>query len=251
MVSGSRVPRRFFVAVLLVVASLAGCHPSRAPMHPASLPGTWYVVARGETLDEIARRAGVPGEDLLEINGLSRAEDVRPGKLIFLLAPPGAPTPAGVAGESEPEPEPRVGLVTPGVGARLRWPLLNVAPMVGSPFGTRGARSHEGIDLPAPTGTPVVAAADGEVVYAGNGIRGYGNLVVLQHEGDLLTVYAHNSELFVTAGQGVRAGDRIAAVGQTGHATGPHLHFEVRQGQIPRDPMPYLSNGAPARGATP
>ncbi len=220
-------------------------------MHPASLPGTWYVVARGETLDEIAHRAGVPGEDLLEINGLARAEDVRPGKLIFLLAPPGAPPPVGAAPEGEPEVEARVGLVTPGIGARLRWPLLNVAPLVGSPFGSRGARAHEGIDLPAPTGTPIVAAADGEVVYAGNGIRGYGNLVVLQHEGNLLTVYAHNSEVFVTQGQGVRAGDRIAAVGQTGHATGPHLHFEVRQGQIPRDPMPYLSISVPAPGARP
>ena len=114
---------------------------------------------------------------------------------------------------------------------------------MGSPFGARGARAHEGIDLPAPTGTPVLAAADGEVVYAGDGIRGYGNLVVLQHPGDLLTVYAHNSALFVAQGQRVRAGDRIAAVGQTGRATGPHLHFEVRQGQVPRDPMTYLSRG--------
>jgi murein DD-endopeptidase MepM/ murein hydrolase activator NlpD len=92
-----------------------------------------------------------------------------------------------------------------------------------------------------------MAAADGEVVYAGSGIRGYGNLVVLQHPGDLLTVYAHNSELFVAPGQAVRAGERIAAVGQTGRATGPHLHFEVRQGQIPRDPVPYL----PPAGARP
>jgi murein DD-endopeptidase MepM/ murein hydrolase activator NlpD len=84
------------------------------------------------------------------------------------------------------------------------------------------------------------------VVYAGDGIRGYGNLVVLQHAGDLLTVYAHNSALFVSQGQTVRAGDRVAAVGQTGRATGPHLHFEVRQGQIPRDPMSYLQGqGAP------
>jgi murein DD-endopeptidase MepM/ murein hydrolase activator NlpD len=245
----SRSGPAWLPVVAVVVAALAGCRLSRAPMHPASPPGAWYVVARGETLDDIARRSGVPAEDILELNGLARADEVRPGKLIFVLAPPGATPPAPEAGE--PEAAARVGPVTPGVGARLRWPLLNVAPSVGSPFGARGARAHEGIDLPAPTGTPVVAAAAGEVVYAGSGIRGYGNLVVLQHEGDLLTVYAHNSELFVTQGQGVRAGDRIAAVGQTGHATGPHLHFEVRQGQIPRDPMPYLSNVSPAPGATP
>ena len=222
-------------------------------MHPETLPGSWYVVAPGETLGDIARRAGVPAEDILELNGLARAEDVRPGRLIFIMEPQGTtPAIAGArratsdgSGPAPPAPRTATG------AAAFRWPLLNVAPSVGSPFGTRGGRTHEGIDLPAPTGTPVVAAADGEVVYAGNGIRGYGNLVVLQHPGDLLTVYAHNSALFVTQGQGVRAGDRIAAVGQTGHATGPHLHFEVRQGQIPRDPMPYLPNGASVPGASP
>ncbi|HVU51257.1 MAG TPA: M23 family metallopeptidase, partial [Polyangia bacterium] len=136
------------------------------------------------------------------------------------------------------------GAPAPAGGGRLRWPLVNVAHNVGSPFGARDGRAHEGIDLPAPAGTPVVAAADGTVVYAGDGIRGYGNLVVLQHAGDLLTVYAHNSALYVSAGQTVRAGDRVAAVGQTGRATGPHLHFEVRQGQIPRDPMSYLQSGS-------
>jgi murein DD-endopeptidase MepM/ murein hydrolase activator NlpD len=85
------------------------------------------------------------------------------------------------------------------------------------------------------------------VVYAGSAIRGYGNLIVLKHAGDLLTAYAHNSVLLVSQGQSVRAGDRIALVGQSGHATGPHLHFEVRSGQIPRDPMSYL----PPLGGTP
>jgi murein DD-endopeptidase MepM/ murein hydrolase activator NlpD len=112
--------------------------------------------------------------------------------------------------------------------------------VVGSSFGARDGRRHEGIDLPAPTGTPVYAAADGHVAYAGNGVRGYGNMVVLRHAGDLLTVYAHNAVLLVSQGAPVRAGDRIALVGQSGHATGPHLHFEVRAGQIPEDPMPLL-----------
>ena len=232
-------------SLVLTLALLVGCHFSREPMHPATPPGSWYVVSQGETLADIATRAGVPAEDILELNGLARAADVKPGRLIFVLAAPGAAgeeppasevggaAPAAIGGPAAPAPE----------GGTLRWPLANVAHVVGSPFGARGARAHEGIDLPAPTGTPVLAVADGEVVYAGDGIRGYGNLVVLQHPGDLLTVYAHNSALFVAQGQRVRAGDRIAAVGQTGRATGPHLHFEVRQGQVPRDPMTYLSRG--------
>jgi murein DD-endopeptidase MepM/ murein hydrolase activator NlpD len=133
----------------------------------------------------------------------------------------------------------------------LQWPIGGTLDRasIASPFGTRSGRLHEGIDLPAPAGTPVYAAADGEVVYAGDAIRGYGNLLVLQHEGDLLTVYAHNSELLVKAGDRVTVGQRIALVGQSGRATGPHLHFEVRAGQIPRDPMSYLphseTGGAP------
>jgi lipoprotein NlpD len=209
-------------------------------MHPETPAGSWYVVSPGETLADIAKRAGVPVEDILEINGLDRADQVKPGRLIFVLsAQPGPGLPAPAAGAPPPPAEPSAG------AGRMRWPLANVPRNVGSPFGERDGRSHEGIDLPAPTGTPVVAAADGEVVYAGDGIRGYGNLVVLQHAGDLLTVYAHNSAIYVTQGQAVRAGDRLAAVGQTGRATGPHLHFEVRQGQIPRDPMTYIAPRAP------
>jgi lipoprotein NlpD len=240
------VPRSVLVLVLVILVLSMGCHPSRAPMHPETPAGSWYVVSRGETLEEIAKRAGVPAEDILEVNGLSRADEVRPGRLIFVLAPQQElPEVAAVGASPGPSASANVGVVPEG-GGRFGWPLANVAHNVGSPFGSRDGRAHEGIDLPAPTGTPVLAAADGEVVYAGDGIRGYGNLVVLQHPGDLLTVYAHNSALFVKQGQAVRAGERIAAVGQTGRATGPHLHFEVRQGQVPRDPMTYLSQGAPS-----
>jgi murein DD-endopeptidase MepM/ murein hydrolase activator NlpD len=202
-------------------------------MHPDTLPGSWYVVSPGETLDDIARRAGVPAEDILELNGLDDAAQVQAGRLLFVLTA----APAATQPPAPPAPEEK------GARPTLRWPLTTIRIVVGSPFGARWGKPHEGIDLPAPIGTPVFAAADGRVVYAGSGIRGYGNLVVLKHPGDLLTVYAHNSVLLVSQGQAVRAGDRIALVGQSGHATGPHLHFEVRTGQIPRDPMSYLPPG--------
>jgi murein DD-endopeptidase MepM/ murein hydrolase activator NlpD len=219
-----------------------GCHFGRAaPMHPESPAGSWYVVAPGETLEAIARRADVPMADLVEINGLADPADARPGRLIFILASPGLPP---AAGDDATPP-----LVT--AGTPLRWPLATGRIVVGSPFGTREGRPHEGIDLPAPVGTPVFAAADGRVAYAGNGIRGYGNLIVVRHAGDLLTVYAHNSVLLVTPGQPVRAGDRIALVGQSGRATGPHLHFEVRAGQIPRNPMGFLPQLAQRQGQGP
>ena len=217
-------------------------------MHPERPAGSWYVVGQGETLADIAARAGVPAEDILELNGLEKAEQVVPGRLLYVmdgraagavLPPTGASVPPGTTASAPPPSK---------NGARLRWPLDS--PQVGSYFGTRLGRKHEGIDLPAPTGTPVYAAAAGRVVYAGDGIRGYGNLLVLQHPGDLLTVYAHNSSVLVKQGDEVGAGQRVALVGQTGRATGPHLHFEVREGQIPRDPLPFLGS-VPGVGGVP
>jgi murein DD-endopeptidase MepM/ murein hydrolase activator NlpD len=94
--------------------------------------------------------------------------------------------------------------------------------------------------MAAPVGTPVHAAAGGKVIYSGDQVRGYGNMVVLRHDGDLVTVYAHNSVLLVHTGDTVALGQEIARVGDTGRSTAPHLHFEVRRGESPRDPMQFL-----------
>jgi hypothetical protein len=119
----------------------------------------------------------------------------------------------------------------------LAWPLQ--APL-GSPFGPRGAGFHPGIDLPAPPGTPVAAAASGRVVFAAYDPGGYGNLVELKHRHGILTMYAHLSAIAVRVGSSVTVGARIGRVGATGEATGPHLHFEVRIRGASVDPLPAL-----------
>jgi murein DD-endopeptidase MepM/ murein hydrolase activator NlpD len=132
-----------------------------------------------------------------------------------------------------------------GTTSEWTWPLRAVT--VTSPFGTRGGEPHEGIDLRARRGTPVYAAHAGQVLYAGQKIRGYGKLVVLRHRSGLSTVYAHNSRLLVKAGQRVRQGQRIALSGATGHVTAPHLHFEVRDGVTALDPSALMPPRALAR----
>ena len=226
--------------VAFALFGLGACATTSRPLHDDNPPGTWHVVKPGETPAKIAKDAGIPLEDLLEINGLRRGQPLEPGRLVFVLGAsaqagtiPADATPSTAALPAEPAAHSETRSKAP-----LRWPLAK--PILTSPFGRRWGRDHEGIDMKATIGTPVLAAADGEVVYAGDKVRGYGNMVVIQHAGDLLTVYAHNSLLLVHAGDRVTAGQEISRVGDTGHATGPHLHFEVRRKEEPQDPLQFL-----------
>jgi murein DD-endopeptidase MepM/ murein hydrolase activator NlpD len=133
-------------------------------------------------------------------------------------------------------------------GGRVKswiWPLEDVR--VTSAFGEREHGYHEGIDLRAASGTPVRASAPGQVVYAGKRIGGYGNMVVLKHEGGLFTVYAHLSKPLVREGQKIKEGQRVALSGSTGRSSGPHLHYEIRRGAKPIDPQEVLP-GKPIHG---
>lgn len=127
-------------------------------------------------------------------------------------------------------------------GGALSWP---VSGPVTSEFGYRihpvfgDYRGHTGIDIGVPTGTPVHAAADGVVIYSG-GYGGYGNVIMIDHGGGLVTLYAHNSSLAVSVGQNVSRGEVVAYAGSTGWSTGPHCHFEVRSGGQPVNPRNYL-----------
>jgi hypothetical protein len=226
---------------LWAAAVVAGCaHHVAAPLHPPAPDGVFYIAREGETLAHIARQHQVPIEDLTEINGIEAGTPLAEGQIVFVLAPQpgvvvggGPPPEAPVPEPPEPDQEP-----TPEGDRPLVWPLDSV--VVSSAFGKRWGRLHEGIDLAAPTGTPVRAAGDGTVLYAGDALASYGRMVVLQHPGDLLTAYAHNAALLVQVGDKVRRGQVIARVGQTGRATAPHLHFEVRRGQVPQNPYRFL-----------
>ena len=121
------------------------------------------------------------------------------------------------------------------------WPARGTLT---SGYGWRWGRMHRGIDIAAPTGTPIVAAAPGIVTYADWNSGGYGNLVEIQHPNGSLTIYAHNSKILVRKGQTVSQGELIAKMGSTGRSSGPHLHFEIRtkaNGAV--NPMAYLPSG--------
>jgi lipoprotein NlpD len=250
--------------------------PPPVPLEPAShheelgLAGVVHVVRRGETVWRIARAYGIDPGDLMETNGISDPRAVEIGAELFVPGathvvevPPAAGAEAADGAASSPAPSAAPAATahttaTPTASAApaststpaatptrtssargappLAWPLKGV--LYGR-YGVRAGKRHDGIDIAAPEGTPVHAAAPGTVLYAGEQ-PGYGAIVILKHEGGLVTLYAHNARILVEEGARVRAGEPIARVGQTGRTTGPHLHFEVRDGTRPRNPLLFL-----------
>ncbi len=123
----------------------------------------------------------------------------------------------------------------------FRWPVRG---RIVTSFGPKtNGQQNDGINLSVPEGTPVKAAEDGVVAYAGNELKGYGNLVLVRHSGGYVTAYAHASQLMVKRGDRIKRGQVIAKSGQTGNVSSPQLHFEIRKGAAPVNPMQYL-NGA-------
>lgn len=188
------------------------------------------MVRKGDSLYLIARRYHVTSAELQDLNGIADPRSLQIGRLLRIPKILGK-TPEIYGGpyvSAESAKKERSQVTLPdlrSIGVVMSMPLRD--NKLGSSFGYRGSRFHEGIDLLASEGTPVYAAHDGTVVFSGQRLSGYGNMVAIK-SGQIMTVYAHNSENFVERGDTVQRGDEIAAVGSTGRASGPHLHFEVR-----------------------
>jgi murein DD-endopeptidase MepM/ murein hydrolase activator NlpD len=209
-------------------AAPASNHVTRAPARPARRA----VAAPGRSSKPRSKSAGAgdtpapPKRDVVEPK-----------------ADPAPPAHAHHKARTKPVADPAPA-VDPGSGAcgelRLSLPVKGVRT---SPFGPRGGRNHDGLDIAAPTGTPIHAAECGVVSFSGVQ-GGYGNMVCVDHSSALQTCYAHMSRTAARNGQTVRKGQVIGYVGTTGHSTGPHVHFETRVNGQARDPEPYLRGGA-------
>ena len=119
------------------------------------------------------------------------------------------------------------------------WPVP-ASNRISSNFGRRTFRRHEGIDIPAPKESKILAVANGQVIYSGNQLSGYGNLTIINHGKEIYSVYAHANKNYTSKGAIVKKGDEIAEVGSTGRSSGPHLHFEMREGVKSVDPLKYI-----------
>jgi lipoprotein NlpD len=251
-------------------AAPATAPAAAAPAQRAATNGT-YVVQRGDTLYSIAVAFGQDYRDLARWNNLEDPTKLAVGQTLRVVPPegetpgvvvgvvavnPSAPTetrpleptplpvpsaappaaPTAPATEPVPPPKPTPAPAKPAVaesGLLWQWPA---AGKVIEPFAEGRSK---GIGIAGAEGDPVLAAGDGEVVYSGSGLRGYGNLVIIKHSDDFISAYAHNRQILVKQGQAVRRGQKIAELGKTDTTT-PKLHFEIRHRGKPVDPLRYL-----------
>lgn len=233
---------------------------------PAQTRAQVHVVNSGDTLFSLGRRYGTTHVAIAQANGLSSDASLRVGQRMNIpvngtataarttpFSPPPqtadatAPAPTRTA-SLQPEPAQKAAAVTTaepeetrslGGSPQFRWPARG---RVISGYGPKANGQHnDGINLAVPEGTEIKAAEDGVVAYAGNELKGYGNLVLLRHSDGWMTAYAHNSQLLVKRGDSVKRGQNVARAGQTGGVTSPQVHFEIRKGSTPVDPTKYLA----------
>lgn len=233
--------------------------------------GRYHRVVGGEDLFEIARKYNVSMHYLAKANNMNVSDTLNPGKYLYIppketaKSSPAKEAPAKVASSAKKTTKSSskelVAASVFGAGAAKGadsiekknqkttktsaiksehgyiWPLQG---KISRGFKDSATDKHKGIDILAPTGTAVVAAKSGVVIYEGNSIPGYGNLIIIDHGEDYVTLYGHNSKNLVEVNQKVKQGENIAQVGMTGRATAPHLHFEIRKSAIAVDPTGYL-----------
>jgi murein DD-endopeptidase MepM/ murein hydrolase activator NlpD len=219
----------------------------------------------------LGQRLTIPGVGQSQIKTANATSTQPPGKPENTLKPPaiaaaGAPKPAPAQNAAQAKPAPaKVAATEPVATARIATSVADAAadaskdtqasatgaiptfrwPVRGRVIAGYGAKTNgqqnDGINLAVPEGTSVKAAEDGVVAYSGNELKGYGNLLLVRHANGYVTAYAHASELKVKRGEAVKRGQIIALAGQTGTVNSPQLHFEIRKGSTPVDPMQYLS----------
>ncbi|WP_082766250.1 peptidoglycan DD-metalloendopeptidase family protein [Paramesorhizobium deserti] len=233
--------------------------------------GGSYTVQSGDSLYAISQKTGASVDAIKKANGLTNGA-IRVGQSLIIPGAAGGATQVASApkvdqvntGSTPPVTQPvsegakpytppqasnkviedaekDVATAPSSTGiSQMRWPARG---RVLSSFGQReGSSVNDGIDIMVPEGTPVKAAENGVVIYAGDGLKEFGNTVLVRHENGLVTVYGHNSKILVQRGQKVRRGEEIARSGMSGNAKSPKLHFEVRKNSSPVNPTKYLES---------
>lgn len=239
MSRGRPVITRFFSMLCICFSLLlTACSSNKSLPEQGSYSGPTWTVKRGDTLWRIAYSSGSSVKELARLNNLSAPYTLAVGQKLRLK---GSATTAKSTRTAKATPrKASSGAVAkaapPPAGSRCwRWPAQG---KVALPFSSAQG-GNKGIDIGGQRGAPIYAAGAGKVVYAGNRLRGYGNLILLKHGEDYITAYGHNERILVTEGQQVKAGQQIATMGSSG-ASKVGLHFQIRYRATAIDPQRYL-----------
>jgi murein DD-endopeptidase MepM/ murein hydrolase activator NlpD len=257
LVKKKQAPEPVAAAAATVSAKTEAPEPS--PDLPAfQQEGAFHIVGAGETLPHICDVYGLDLKKVAAINDLTAPYSLKVGDTIYLPAEALLDTPeknkktASASTKKETSKGQEARSAAWNVARAMRGIRLPTVPslkypvpdgVLTSPFGHRWGVFHKGLDIAAPEGTDVRACADGKVVFTGTheDIKNYGRIVVISHGRNVFTQYAHLSKIIAKPGQKVKAGQKIAAVGNTGRSTGPHLHLEVRVANQLYNPLAYIS----------
>lgn len=248
--------KNWVVSVLIALPCLflVACSANKASTSQASAgsdSGAVYTVKRGDTLYRISRITGSDVGELARLNGIRAPYTLEIGQRLRVKGSSGsASAKKKTAVAKSPKPRSSASgsasvakVAAPPPGARCwRWPANG---KIIEPFSTSDG-GNKGIDIAGSRGQPVYASASGTVVYVGNQLRGYGNLVMIKHTEDYITAYAHNDTTLVSNGQKVSAGQKIATMGSSG-SDSVNLHFQIRYRATALDPQRYL----PPQGSKP
>lgn len=218
------------IALWVMIAVALGC--ASTPDAPDSWDGSaghTHILQPGENLYRLSQFYGVPVDAIVRANDIDDVTLLKVGQRIWIPGAKRGPAEKSLAGAGR-------GGQRAG-NLELIWPVRG---KLSSRFGWRNGRGHDGIDIPAKSGTPIVAAAAGRVIHSGRGLGDYGRVIIVKHEGYYSTVYAHNRRNRVEKGDFVERGEVIGEVGSSGNASGSHVHFEVRHNRKPLDPLRFL-----------
>lgn len=211
------------------------------PRQTASRGGCGHTVKRGETVYSISAQYRVEQSALRSANRIGANNALNVGQCLTIPGQSASGAQVATAaqgGAPTPRIKPAIGLPPPATGQFI-WPAEG---RIVSRYGPKeGGLHNDGINIAVPEGTSVMAAQSGVVAYAGNELRGYGNLLLVRHSNGWMTAYAHNGELLVSRGDMVAKGQTIATAGRTGSVQTPQIHFEIRRGSDALDPLKVMS----------